>query len=194
MFLHRGVEGPRPRAVLVDDRGFSGPGERECEVAVSSLRALREYAVDLESSLDHRRVGEWRNAVDRQNPGEHASLTVQPHHGQSPPVDVGFGQHLCPPDAQLCGRRDGRGRTWYRWHGRSVVRDGDSGSDFPQGTWTPAGMWKDSRRQTTRVTSLDDEKAPPVGDRGAFTRVSGGRHATYEHACSRAEPGHLGRH
>jgi hypothetical protein len=47
MFLHRGSQGPRPRAVLVDDRGFSGPGEREREVAVSSLRALREYAVDL---------------------------------------------------------------------------------------------------------------------------------------------------
>jgi hypothetical protein len=47
MFLHRGVEGPRPRAVLVDDRGFSGPGEREREVAVSSFRALGEYAVDL---------------------------------------------------------------------------------------------------------------------------------------------------
>src|SRR3954453_16871607 len=74
MLLHRGFEGPCPRAVLVDDRGFSGPGERECEVAVSSLRALREYAVDLESSLDHRRVGEWRNAVDRQDPGEHASF------------------------------------------------------------------------------------------------------------------------
>jgi hypothetical protein len=58
MFLHRCFEGPRPRAVLVDDRGFSGPGEREREVAVSSLRALREYAVDLESSSDHRRVGE----------------------------------------------------------------------------------------------------------------------------------------
>jgi hypothetical protein len=58
MLLHRGFEGPRPRAVLVDDRGFSGPGEREREVAVSSLRALREYAVDLESSSDHRRVGE----------------------------------------------------------------------------------------------------------------------------------------
>ena len=76
MLLHRGVEGPRPRVVLVDDRGFSGPGERECEVAISSLRTLREYAVDLKSSLDHRRVGEWRNAVDRQDPGEHASLTV----------------------------------------------------------------------------------------------------------------------
>jgi hypothetical protein len=47
MFLHRGFEGPRPRAVPVDDPGFSGPGEREREVAVSSLRALREYAVDL---------------------------------------------------------------------------------------------------------------------------------------------------
>jgi hypothetical protein len=47
MFLHRGSQGPRPRAVLVDDRGFSGRGEREREVAVSSLRALREYAVDL---------------------------------------------------------------------------------------------------------------------------------------------------
>src|SRR3954451_659420 len=92
MLLYRGFEGPRPRAVLVDDRGFSGPGERECQVAVSSLRALREYAVDLESSLDHRRVGECRNAVDRQDPGEHASLTVQPHHGQSPPVDVRFGR------------------------------------------------------------------------------------------------------
>jgi hypothetical protein len=64
MFLHRGVEGPRPRAVLVDDRGFSGLGEREREVAVSSLRALREHAVDLENGLDHCRVGEWRNAVE----------------------------------------------------------------------------------------------------------------------------------
>jgi hypothetical protein len=46
-FLQRGFEGPRPRAVIVDDRGFSGPGEREREVAVSSFRALGEYAVDL---------------------------------------------------------------------------------------------------------------------------------------------------
>jgi hypothetical protein len=88
MSLHRGFEGPRPRAVLVDDRGISRTGERQREVAVSRLRALREDAVDLQSSPDHRRVGEWRNAVERQNPGEHASLTVQPHHGQSPPVDV----------------------------------------------------------------------------------------------------------
>jgi hypothetical protein len=47
MFLHRDFEGPRPRAVLIDDRGFSGPGERDREVAVSSFRALGEYAVDL---------------------------------------------------------------------------------------------------------------------------------------------------
>ena len=46
-FLQRGFEGPRPRAVIVDDRGFSGPGKREREVAVSSLRTVREYAVDL---------------------------------------------------------------------------------------------------------------------------------------------------
>ena len=57
MLLHRGFEGPRPSAVLVNDGGFSWPGEREREVAVSSLRALHEYAVDLENSLDHRRVG-----------------------------------------------------------------------------------------------------------------------------------------
>jgi hypothetical protein len=108
MVLHRGVEGSRPRAVLVNDRGFSGPGEREREVAVGRLRALRECTVDLENHLDHRRVGEWRNAVERQDPGEHASLVVQPHHRQPPGLEVGFGQNLCPPDAQLCGRRDGR--------------------------------------------------------------------------------------
>src|SRR3954464_5934862 len=50
MLLHRGFEGPRPRADLVDARGFSGPGERECEVAIRSLRALREDAVDLETA------------------------------------------------------------------------------------------------------------------------------------------------
>jgi hypothetical protein len=81
MFLHSGFEGARPRAVLINDRGFSRPREREGEVAVGSHRALREYAVDLENSLDHRGVGEWRNAVERQNPGEHASLIVKPHHG-----------------------------------------------------------------------------------------------------------------
>jgi hypothetical protein len=58
MFLHRGAERPRPRAVLVSDRGFSWPGEREREVAVSGPRALGECAVDLENSLDDRRVGE----------------------------------------------------------------------------------------------------------------------------------------
>jgi hypothetical protein len=192
MLLHRGFEGPRPRAVLVDDRGFSGPGEREREVAVSSLRALREYAVDLESSSDHRRVGEWRNAVERQDPGEHASLIVQPHHGQSPRVGVGFRQDLCPPDAQLCGRRDGRGRTWCRWHGRSLARDGDRGSDFPQGTGTPVAPVERRSQATTRVTSLDDEKAPPVGAGGAFTSVSEGRHGTYAHGCScTTSPGSL---
>jgi hypothetical protein len=147
MLLHRGFEGPRPRAVLVDDRGFSGPGEREREVAVSSFRALGEYAVDLSNSLDHRRVWERRDAVERQDPGKHAPLIVQPHQGQSPRVDIGFGQDLCPPDAQLCGRRDGRGRTWCRWHGRRVARDGDSRSVFPQGTGTPVVLWKDGRRQ-----------------------------------------------
>jgi len=79
--MHRGFEGRRPLAVLVNDRGFSWPREREREVAVRSLRTLREYAVDLENRLDHCRVGEWRNAVERQDPGEHASLIVQPHHG-----------------------------------------------------------------------------------------------------------------
>lgn len=81
MFLYRGLEGLRPRAVLVKDRGFSWPRERDREMAVSRFRALREHAVDLENSLDHRRVGEWRNAVERQDPGEHASSNVQPHHG-----------------------------------------------------------------------------------------------------------------
>src|SRR3954471_8545841 len=186
MLLHRGFEGPCPCAVPVDGRGLPGPEERERQVAVSTFRTLRDYAVDLESSLDHRRVGKWRNAVDRQDPGEPASLTVQPHRGQSPPGDVGFGQNLCPPDAQLCGRRAGRGRTWSRWHGRSVAPDGDSGSDFPLGTWTPADLWKDSRRRTTRMTSPDDEKAPPVGDRAAFTRASEGRLVTYAHVwCPR---------
>src|SRR4051794_1218132 len=37
----------------------------------------------------------------------------------------------------------------------------------------------------TRVTSLDDEKAPLVGDRGAFTCVSEGRHGTYAHGSLR---------
>jgi hypothetical protein len=184
MFLHRGFEGPRPRAVLVNDGGVSWPGEREREVVVSSLGALRECAVDLENRLDHRRVGEWRNAVERQDPGEHASSIVQPHNGQSPHVDVGFGQDLCPPDAQLCGRCDGRGRTWCRWHGRSVVRDGDSRSDFPQGTGMPVVLWKGERRQPPGVTSLDNEKSPPVGDGWAFASVSEGRHATYAHGCT----------
>jgi hypothetical protein len=68
----------RPRAVLVNDRGPSWPRERDREAAVSCLRAPREYAADLQNSLDHRRVGEWRNAVERQDSGEHASLVVQP--------------------------------------------------------------------------------------------------------------------
>jgi hypothetical protein len=79
-FLHRSFEGPRPRAVLVNDRGFTWSGEREREVAASSFRALGESAVDLQNSLDDRRVGEWRNAVEREDPGEHAALIVQPHH------------------------------------------------------------------------------------------------------------------
>jgi hypothetical protein len=49
----------RPRTVLVEDPGFCGPGGREHDVAVSSLRALRECAVDLVNSLDQRRVGGW---------------------------------------------------------------------------------------------------------------------------------------
>jgi hypothetical protein len=58
MILHRGTERPRPRAVLVGDSGVSWPGEREREVAVSSLGSLGESAVDLENRLDHRPVGQ----------------------------------------------------------------------------------------------------------------------------------------
>ena len=63
MVLHRSIEGPRPRAVLVNDRGFSGTGEREREVAVSSLMALREHAVDLETAWTTVGWGSDGNAV-----------------------------------------------------------------------------------------------------------------------------------
>ena len=49
MALDRSFEGARPRAVLVEDRGFAGRGEREREVAVSSVSVLHECAVDLHS-------------------------------------------------------------------------------------------------------------------------------------------------
>jgi hypothetical protein len=170
-FLHRGFEGSRPRAVLVDDRGFAGPREREREVAVNSFRALREYAVDLQDSLDHRRVGEWWNAVERQDPSEHASLSVQPHHGQSPAVDVRLGQDLRPQT--LSSAADVMGVDERGVDGMAAASPG-------MGT-LGATFHRRNRRATTRATRLDDEKAPPVGDRGAFTSVSEGRHATCAH-------------
>jgi hypothetical protein len=42
MAAYRYFEGARPRTVLVEDRRFAGPGEREREVAVSSLSGSAE--------------------------------------------------------------------------------------------------------------------------------------------------------
>jgi hypothetical protein len=181
MSLHRGVEGPHPPSILVENRGSPGRESGNTRWQSAALRALRECAVDLKGGLDHRRVGEWRKRRRATRPGggcvldrpatswtasaprRRISRRNSAHRTLSSAADVSAWTNVV--SMAWPQRRLGRGR-WKRLSAR-----------HQRGSLS----CEDRLRPTTHRTSLDDEKAPTVDDRGGLTHVSEGRLATYAH-------------